>query len=254
MIWTLGIVAMALAVAAAAFFFIRSQDNRSRLVIAVMVFLAVTGVSRAVMKPKIVEAQRMEIPLYRAIKQYEPALYDELKSDETDRDGTNQLALFLRTKKHTAGLIAKYAPSASDESLYRLFRNSTEIMESMVRMKTTDNYGLFVPGGALNPSNVPVTEDVVQNELNALADIIKSGASSPPRQYNVARADQVLARAADQIYRGNGDMSVLEQPGAAASDQVRGMGFVAAYYRRILDLPQSDRNIAIRRVLSQAHS
>ena len=253
MIWTLAIVAVALAIAVAAFTFIRSQDDRARVIIAVLIFLAVTGVGRAVMKPKIVEAARMEIPLYRAIKQYEPALYDELKSDETDRDGTNQLALFFRTKKHTAELIAKYAPSASDESLYKLFRNSTEIMESLVRMKAGGNWGLFVPGGEVNPSNVPLTEDVVQNELSALADIINSGAASPRRNYDVARADRVLARAADQIYQGNGDMSVLERPDAAANDQIRGMGFVAAYYRRILDLPQPDRDLAIRRVLTQAH-
>jgi hypothetical protein len=223
------------------------NDQTARIVVALVVFLAVAGTGRAVMKPRLEEAARMEIPFYRALKQHEPQMYDEMK--ET---GTNQLALLVGVRKHTASLISKYAPSASEESLHRFLLISTEVMEAMAGQNPNDTYGAFVPGGKLNVSNIHLPEDVVRRELDALAGIVDSGAGRPAQPLDVAAADAALARAADRIYRGNGDaVGVLARPDAPDADRSRGMRMVAAYYRSVLNLPPSERGMAERRLLTK---
>ena len=221
-----------------------SDDPGLQLIVGITLFIACLGGVRFFLKPRAVEAARMEVPLYRALKDHEPDLYAQVKGDAADRDGTNETALLLRIRSHTAELLARYGPRATDAVLREFISVSIEQMELLDR----------VGGGAIaeNPSGAKVdlhearsklTESAVRRQLNALASVIRSGASRPQQPIDVARADQLIADASDRAVASYAGMRV---------DEVSRGQLTAAIYREILELPEADSGLAIRRMLSTA--
>ena len=75
----------------------RVDDRVSRIMIAVGAFFAVAGPTLTfVVNPARAEAARMEMPLFRAIKKHEPALYEALRDDAMDRSKAGEVALLFR--------------------------------------------------------------------------------------------------------------------------------------------------------------
>lgn len=254
MLWTLLVVLIAGAAGFAAHSLWKNGEALNRLGLGLIVFLALTGAGRAVVRPRVVEAERMKIPLYRAIKTYEPELYDELKTDIGDRDGTNQLALLGRTKIHMAKLLTKYAPRASDESLYQLLLVSTDILGALSKGSPSEGFNLAVPGsGTMNLANLKLPPNAVERELEALANMIESGATSKPQPFDAAQADAILARTSERVVRPFGDsVYTLENRSADTNQRARGMEILTTYYRNVLALPPAERSLAIRRIFMQS--
>lgn len=222
----------------------RDQDLVSRALIAVGAFLAVAGPTLTfVVNPARAEAARMEIPLYRAIKVHEPALYEQLRNDTLDRGNHSELALMLRVRKHTAHLLAKYGSHASDESLREFLTVAVSFMEMLAGTGQTAIFDQ--PSGATVDLNAArgLPSDAVHRLLSAYGKVIESGAASPDRQVDAAAADALIRQASDRA------AEFLQK---FAGDEPTPTLMTLQIYREVLALPPAECGLAARRMLQRA--
>jgi hypothetical protein len=219
----------------------RVDDRVSRAMIAVGAFLAVAGPTLTfVVNPARAEAARMEIPLFRAIKKHEPALYETLRDDKMDRGNAKELALLFRVRKHTAQLLAKYGPHASDESLHEFLTVAVGFMELLSGRGQTAIFDQPSGAGVDIDAARGLPNEAVHRLLSAYGAVIESGAASPDRQVDAAAADALIRQASDR--------AAASLAGYDATPALMTMEM----YREILKLRPAECGLAARRLLQRA--
>jgi hypothetical protein len=83
----------------------------------------------------------------------------------------------------------------------------------------------------------------VQRQLGALAEVVRSGATSPPQPIDAERADMLLQVATDRAMYAMGNAAYYGSPNRTQ--------MTISLYRQVLQLPPEDSALAIRRMLSK---
>jgi hypothetical protein len=231
---------------------VRSNDRNGQLLVGIGAFIVHNLVGRSVVKPYADEAKRMENPLYRAAKAHDPELYNEFKNIEA----TNDLQMLLAVQKRTAALIAKYAPHASDESLIRFMKLSVEQMEILSRQTKDGGFGAMFPqAGKFDMAAISsqFTEEKVKALVQALAEIIDSGANGAVKSYDEGRAERLLAQVSDHVVQRYGShVNMLASPSTISEGaRPNAASIVTATYREVLNLPPDQSALVIRHMLSR---
>jgi hypothetical protein len=141
------------------------------------------------------EEHFLSIPLYKDLKEFEPAIYQALIMDAKLRfsQGTSELEIIAYLKKHIVKMVEKRLPIAPDKDLVAY----TRIMVAEIRELTAKDpnlcFQMLFPEkyGPINLSD-HISKETLTAELSALSALIRNSARSPQKTPGKAEIAQYL--------------------------------------------------------------
>ncbi|HEX2523224.1 MAG TPA: hypothetical protein VHP35_13960, partial [Terriglobia bacterium] len=137
----------------------------------------------------------LEMPLYQLIKKGDPYTYEKLRSalSESSKKNEAQEQIASKLRSILFPTILKYIPVASDRSVVRYVEVMTkelEILEAADPLLC--HQFLFPQSGVFFNSTMYFTRDIQREDLDALAEVIRSAVESPQAPPDAQTADQLL--------------------------------------------------------------
>ena len=255
--FVLGAAACGLSAAVAALFFRGPERKQLRLAITIGGMVVLTALGRElILRPREAEAPLQQIPAFRVIKTHEPETYAAVRAELEDLvgKGLDEDAMRARVQQHLVPLAKKYIPRASDEALRRFF--SVFVAElDQIRVKDPAVAQRFAFQSQGEPVDIRPYIDpaTAQEEVDALGDLIESGAGSLPREDDPQRAQALLSEAMARLVTTHGPaVALLANPAAPDADPTQLTLIVADLYRSLLALPAPDSALVLRHLLAES--
>jgi hypothetical protein len=244
------------ALAAGLGFLIRGDDRKYvRIAVIVVLMFVFNAIGRRViLRPYEADRVLRAIPAFEAIRQHEPEVYREVRADVMGSmsAGADHQAIRRNVHGHITKLFRRYAPRASDEALRRYFAVMVDEIEEVARKSPATAVKFVFPAeGEFVDISTFVDERTMKRDLEALAEVIRSGAGRPPQSVEKDRANELLQREMEKLASRYGErVDDLSRPRGAGVDPAAVTSMVVELYRGILALPADDGSIVLRHVLS----
>lgn len=254
----------ALAVGIASLIVRNPKEKRGAYAIVFVVcFASLQGLSREFVFPDLnawnqarkVEAALLEVPVFQAIKQYDPKTYESLVSDlkGSFTKGIDDSQVIGVVRGHIAGLVQKRLPSASDDAVVSYMSVMvTEIGELSSRGGDLCYRFLFPqPSGPIDARKY-FSKQTQDADLAALAQVVRTSAEHPqtiPKEGDVMPALEPIVVELAKEY-GN-DIEMLQNPTAPTVNKTKVCSMTVDLYSRVLKLPKNESSRVLRFMLSQ---
>ncbi|MGZ8273081.1 MAG: hypothetical protein ACXWUM_04140 [Burkholderiaceae bacterium] len=196
-----------------------------------------------------IEAAAWQSPLYTALKNHEPEVYEKVIEAMVQgaSNGVSMNDVSLRTRPLINQLTTKYVRAASDEAILKATAVAAETMRTLQARSVEGCYRYF------RPSNEPADLSAIpfelrQRDVASTAAIIETGARGEARAAGSSmEADYELVRARllEQFGEGADVLDRLEDPDV---DRATACNVVTRLYEHALSLP-APRNAQLLRFL-----
>lgn len=209
-----------------------------------------------VAKPFEAEKALRDLPAFEAIKEHEPATYQQIRAEmlRAVRGGADRANVTAKIRAHTSEIVSKYIPRASDKALTDYIAVTVEEIRQLAAKSPEEGVKFLFPAPGESVDLVRyVDAQTRQRDLSALGELIRTGAASPPRPIDQARAQQLLDQALAQLRSKYGDsVAALAAPRAPGTDKKMVCDMAADLYAFILEMPSSDAALVLRSMLTGA--
>jgi hypothetical protein len=239
--------------------------KKRRMTYAVVFILFVLGLSilsRQFLLPGItlwkyqhdIDVSLLEISAYRQIATYDPRTYQEVKVEilNSINKGENPAQAIGWSKKKVKELVNKYVPHASDEAIVRYVNGMIQEIEELASKNPDLCYQLLFPDRYGSSANTEYFKsDAERADLNALADVIRTAVEEPQQEPDKTIGEGLLKKVLGSFYEAHGEEAqLLKDPFAPRIDKKKVCNLITALYREALKLPQRDRGLLLRYMLS----
>jgi hypothetical protein len=229
----------------------------------VTLFAVLASVGKHVVLPAIkvpiefqrAERQLLELPVYAALREHDPRAYAaimaEIKAGIGKGAGTAEVVTAVRPL--VEDVVKSRLPAASDEAAVVYM---SVLVREMRELKAKDPglcYKFLFPQqhGALNLAD-HVSADLVQEDLAALAEVIRTSAVSPQAKPEALEVESDLLAVFSAVSARHGDNArLLENLAAAGVDPAVGCELAADLYGEVIALPTARAGRLLRFMLAQ---
>jgi hypothetical protein len=187
-------------------------------------------------------------PLYSTLREHEPHAFEQVLDaiEQGGRDGVPMQAVDGRLRSIVAGVIARRAASASDESVVALAAAAAKMLRAL-RAHSADACTRYL-GASADTDLAAVPYDVRERETAAIASLIESAAAAaapdPALPPGEEAAYAAIAPVADDA------VGMLVRADASAEDRAAACAAALAQYESALALPAPRRAQQLRRLLA----
>jgi hypothetical protein len=201
------------------------------------------------------ESELLKLPVYQAIKDYEPAVYAQIKQAILTAivNKSPKELMWSQTRPLLAAVIERRSKTASDEALQQLSTVIVDVVTTLhARGDVTCFQVLFPQAGPAIDIRGILGEDAAQRELAAQTAIIRSSATAPqptPLEADVAGVLKTVVAPLQAKYT-NVELAMLEKPGAAGVDKRKICEMTVDLYREVLKLPKQESGKLLRFMIS----
>lgn len=240
------------------------QRRASYAVAFIVGFVVLNALSKQFILPELntrhqsqeVEARLLVIPVYQAIKQYDPTTYakvvNELKIGL--KKGESESELIGRTRGYIASLVESRLPWASDDAVVSYVGVMIDEIAELNSKSPNLCYQFLFPQyfGHLNGRKY-FSPETQQADLSAFADVIRTSAENAQPVPEESEVLPDLETVMVEFYNSYGeDALLLDNPLTPGIDRGKVCDAVAALYRHILELPESESARILRYMLSSS--
>lgn len=236
----------------------KSSETTGARVLHLIVFAAALTLGREFVQPILeahaVDARLLKMPLYKALKEHEPEVYDRvLKLIEEG----------IATKQPQEQVLSSARPLITEVATRRILHSSDQVQLRFAEHAVAATSALYKAGGttcfsyiqpasgeAINYMSL-LPPELIQQELQLLTDIVVSSAG----QTRQLVSEDVAATGIDQLFAkleekySAEEIAVLADPTAAGIDKRRYCEISIDLYRAALSLPPPNNSLVIRLLL-----
>ena len=196
-----------------------------------------------------IRAEIHTLPFYEALIEHDPYFPGAVKQEIALSLAHNEskMEALDRVDRLIDRRLALFFPVASDEALIRHASVYIGALEHLLETDTLAAYR-FLDEESDDYTWFELLPDLTREELEeSLAEVIRSGASTPTPLVDISRADSILSRVIDCIYGQYGDVSMLmTNPALADMNKGNYCRVTSTLYRLILALPQEEGALVLR--------
>jgi hypothetical protein len=238
----------------------RSPTTKGYSVLYILLFVGGVTLGREFVEPRIqaqrVESGLLELPIYRALQEYEPEAYARIRT--TIKHGVARRQpkeeVWANTRSIIGEVMKRRLPHASDEALVGFGQHLVSAMATLHSKGGTSCFSYVnpIPGEALD-FNALLGADASERELNLVANVVISAAGKSRHQVVEAEIapdlDVVVSKLLTRFNQS--DRAQLQNPHAPSVDKRRYCELFTDLYKESVALP-APRNALMVRYLVQA--
>ena len=205
-----------------------------------------------------IEAELSKIPLYSALKKYEPTTYDRIISEIQSglQKGRSMAELRQKIVPLCAVVYLQRLPYASDSALFSF---TDLLLKQMKMLYAVDpslcyDYVYGVEGRTNLDATKYFPKDLQEKEFLVMAEVIRSAAvqrHQPPNQKQIQKQLENVVASLSQKY--GDDIKMLEDSKMAKANKAKASELTYEFYRTIHELPQSDAGVLLRFLFASAN-
>jgi len=183
-------------------------------------------------------------PVFAAVQKAEPDTYTKIRAALVDgtAHGKSQADIGRTINGYLVGVMAKYLPIASDESIVEMTRVVTLEVDQIGAKSADACFGfLYHPG---SPAKVDLTQfvtpEVLAADKAAMTAILESGMTSPQRVPAKQEINPAFNRLGQQLITSFGQADVAALANPATMDHGRYCTITGSLYKQVLSMPRAD--------------
>ncbi len=188
-----------------------------------------------IVDPNGVEAELLKARIFRVLKQHEREEWEALleKVRPLLAEGASMEAVRAQIMPVVSGLLGRRAPHASDEVLIEFGLYLVDSLQELSELGADACYGYLFP--AETGGRVTLSREMVERELEVLADVIESAARGPRAIPTVEEVGADLTEVFASF--GDEDIAVLSGGAADPARRARACEVSLTLYRKVVALP-----------------
>jgi len=205
---------------------------------------------------KEIEAGILKLPLYQALKKYEPKTYSEILAEMQKgfRGEVNKSEMRAITLKKIVKVYLRYLPRSDDEALVQIIEILIEQIKQTMIQNPDVCYALLFPqfSNTIDPSSY-MSAELKNRELEAMARIIETAITNPqaiPTASEVRHTQERLYQALAKTY--GKDVELLSSATSPGVHKGKVCSVTAALYQEILKLPRKEATKILRYMFRDA--
>jgi len=183
-------------------------------------------------------------PVFAAVQKAEPDTYTKIRTALIDgtAHGKSQADIGRTVNGYLEGVVAKYLPIASDESIVEMTRVVT-LEVDQIGAKSADACFdfLYHPG---SPAKVDLTQyvtpEVLEADKAAMRAILESGMTGPQRVPAKQEVNPAFTRVGQQLITSFGQADVAALANPTTMDHRRFCTITSTLYKQVLSMPRSE--------------
>lgn len=253
--WSLIVAGGAGAIAGLFAALIRDEKLKQlRVVVMVVLFVAINvPAQKYIAKPLIVDRELQSNRAFAAIKTHEPATYNAMRAELITAMQNGADAKDVRARVHVSvlSLVKKNLSRCSDKALVRYIRVTTDEIEELAKNSPEHAFNFLFPKPGAYFDVAPLLSEATRKEdLDALADVIATGAGATPPKIDHLKATAMLQAVVEDV--GPDRVQQLADPNAAGLDKAQLCATTADLYRHVLALDEADAALVLRMMFENA--
>jgi hypothetical protein len=224
----------------------------------VLSFAILNALSRVFVLPHIhgwqteeaIERQLGQIPAYREVRKGDPQAYERIRAIVRDgiREAQRSEIVAGRIRAVLSELVVKYIPYASDDAVVDFARVMVREIEELTRVDPNFCYRFLFPEqyGPLDASK-HIDPKTLQNDLAALAILIRTATHNPQPGPDVSRSEALLKTVYIRVNEEYGDdVRLLDNPHGQSVDKEKVCTIIAGLYKHVLNMPKKQSGMVLR--------
>lgn len=197
-------------------------------------------------------------PVFQQLAKHEPALYEQFKLSMIQKAQGDKTASEIKSTvtaeiaQRFSPVLLKYMAVASSDSLHSFMKITLDAYESALQKDSELCYRQQTQGGLGQRLNQFIVADQETAMLQAMADIIRTGAESPAAPASTTQLQQAQAELRDSmraIYK-DGDFAMLQSPDAPTVDRAKVCRMHLDIFKQILQMPDGESAVLLRYFLT----
>ena len=201
-----------------------------------------------------IESLMLKEPVYQAIKQYDPEMYENISSEFRKglKQGSDQQQIHGSVRDRITVFAQKRLPHASDEAVVSHIKIMLNEMDELNKHGGDLCFRFLFPQARRIDAGKYLSKQIQEADHAALAQIIKTSTESPqpiPEEAEVKSKMKPILLELSKIY-GN-DLWMLQNPTASNVNKDKVCEMTADLYKEILKLPPNESGKILRFMLSQ---
>jgi hypothetical protein len=247
-----------------AYLFVKNPKKKRWLFVGVMVicFIPINLLFSKIIRPQIntwylersIENAFADSPLYKEIRKLDPQSSEIIKAEVRN---VIKYGVSPEEAIHRVGTIVfqfgmKYIPLSSDDALISCMEAFTRTMEELTQQDPSLTYKWLFP----EQYGYVRAEKYVKKEtktflMNALADVVRTGASNPKASIDSEEAEKSLGKVRSRLFAKYGkELEVLSDFNSPQVDRKKACYFMIDLYNEILKLPRRESCTLFRYLLT----
>jgi hypothetical protein len=196
------------------------------------------------------DQELLKTPAYRQIAKWEPEAYAEMKRQmiASMQRGDSPAVAQGHVRKIVEGLAKKYMKTADDMALIDYIKVTADEIRQVADKDSNLAFDMLFNSNA----NVDITKYIdkatQQHDMDALAEVIRSGVAKEASPQDDQRAMQLLRGVITTMRKDYGDQANLAFAPMQSSDKARSVQMALEFYNRVLSL-RSDQSAKVLRLL-----
>jgi len=204
-----------------------------------------------------IEQSLKKIAAYEQIARSEPETYARMKAEikKSLRSGESKAHTSARIRRIVNELVGKYLPRASDDAIFGYVSVMVRELEELTRINPELSYQFLFPqkGGAISHA-FHLSPEMKKADLDALAEVIRTGSTSPVVMQDFSEARALLEKAFANLYKAYGkDILLLKNPLAPGIYKDKYCNITIALFHEIFKLPKQQSCLVLRYMFSNIH-
>lgn len=196
------------------------------------------------------DRELLKTPAYRQIAKWEPEAYAEMKRQmiESIRRSDPPAVAQGHVRKIVEGLAKKYMKTADDMALIDYIKVTADEIRQVADKDKNVAFDMLFNSNA----NIDITKYIdhatLQHDMDALAEVIRSGVAKEGSPQDDQRALQLLRGVIKSMQNDYGEQANLAFSPTTSSDKGQSVDMALEFYKRVLTL-RSDQSAKILRLL-----
>ena len=201
-----------------------------------------------------IENTLAEFPLFEEIKKADSKSYEIIKEEMKNavKTGASPDEAIHRVSPILLQFGMKYIPISSDGALIRCMEVLTRTMDELTQRDPSQTYKWLFPKqyGYVRAEKY-VEKETATLMMNALADVVRTGASNPKTAIDAEEAEKTLEKVLSRLFIKHGmELETLSDVHSPQVDKKKACYLMIDFYNEILRLPRRESCTLFRYILT----
>ena len=201
-----------------------------------------------------VETTLAGFPLFKEIKKVDSKSYETIKEEMRNviKNGVSSDEAIHRVSPILLQFGMKYMPISSDDALIRCMEVLTRTMDELTQRDPSQTYKWLFPKqyGYVRAEKY-VKRETATLMMNALADVVRTGASNPKTAIDSEEAEKTLEKVLSGLFIKYGmELEALSDVHSPQVDKKKACYLMIDFYNEILRLPRGESCTLFRYLLT----
>jgi hypothetical protein len=225
------------------------------LVVLYIFLIACAGINRS---DTSIENTLADFPLLEEIKKVDSKSYEMIKEEMRNaiKKGVPSDEALYRVSPILLQFGMKYIPLSSDDALIRCMEVLTRTMDELTQRDPSQTYKWLFPEqyGYVHAEKY-VEKETATLMMNALADVVRTGASNPRTAIDAKEAEKNLEIVLSSLFIKYGmELEALSDVHAPQVDKKKACDLMIDFYNEILKLPRRESCTLFRYILTSENN